>query len=106
MSLLSTASAWVSEQPKKKGATIRKTINKPQHIDEEVEDEVENGDVNDRNNRVASLLEKMTSMNVVDDAGSNLTNFQPLDYPENQQRQPTKEPLDVLLLLLSKFIVM
>ena len=43
MSLLSTASAWVSEQPtKKKVATIRKTIKKPQQLDEEVEDEVEN----------------------------------------------------------------
>lgn len=88
-----SASEWVSEQPqKKKIAAIRKTIKKPHELDAEDEFKVDNEE-EERNTRVASVLEKMTSMNVaIDEAGSGLANFQPLDYPENQQQQK-REPV-------------
>lgn len=87
MSLATTASVWVSDEPtKKRIPTIRRTMKKVHvDVDEDV-DETQDDEI-DRNSRVSSLLEKMTSMNVlVDDAGSGLTNFQPLDYPETQQK--------------------
>ena len=90
MSLLSTASPWISsDSNKKRIPSIRKTVKKmPSPISEP--EEFTSADYSDmmitdetqqnRNTKVNDLLEKMTSINIDNDGGS-LANFVPLSYP-------------------------
>lgn len=113
MSLVTTASAWISDDSnnKKRVSTIRRNNvkNKPttQPTDDEnininehfqsmkpntIED-VENNN-NTRNNKVNSLLEKLTSMNSDDDNG--LSNFKPISPPALNTKKDIGDNVDEL----------
>lgn len=113
MSLVTTASAWISDDSnnKKRVSTIRRNNvkNKPttQPTDDEnininehfqsmkpntIED-VENNN-NTRNNKVNSLLEKLTSMNSDDDNG--LANFKPISPPAVNTKKDIGDNVDEL----------
>jgi hypothetical protein len=113
MSLVTTASAWISDDSnnKKRVSTIRRNNvkNKPttQPTDDEnininehfqsmkpntIED-VENNN-NTRNNKVNSLLEKLTSMNSDDDNG--LANFKPISPPALNTKKDIGDNVDEL----------
>lgn len=96
MSLLSTASTWISgDSTKKRIPSIRKTVKKTPSPNSEPEEfsatdysdmMITNESNDDRNSKVNDLLAKMTSINVDNDGGS-LANFVPLSNPilENNQ---------------------
>jgi len=84
MSLITTASIWINDEPNKKRVpSLRKTVKKMHNY------ELENNDYTDINQneihnttdtKVHDLLDKMTSINT-DNDGDSLANFQPLVYP-------------------------
>jgi hypothetical protein len=90
MSLLSTASPWISgDSNKKRTPSIRKTVKKVQSYSSEPEfSSVDYNDMmladeiamSEKNSKINGLLEKMTSINIEND-GSSLANFNPLSYP-------------------------
>jgi hypothetical protein len=97
MSLILTASPWISgDSNKKRIPSNRKTIKKMHnHISEPEEFStmdysdmmISDGDkVDNRNSKVNELLEKMTSINIENDGGS-LANFVPLSYPTMDEKQ-------------------
>jgi hypothetical protein len=108
MSLISTASPWINNEPKKRISTMRKTIkNKstpeniqeynntenyledfknttPNTIEETQQTQTEN------TNKVNELLNKITAFNA-DNDGSKLANFTPLDNPTIINRKTDTE---------------
>lgn len=98
MSLISTASPWISDDSnKKRTPTMRKTIKKqpqPASMNESYDyisqeqmyqenkdsiDQVEPS--NNRNNRINELIQQMQSLNVTENDGKNLADFKPLSHP-------------------------
>jgi hypothetical protein len=90
MSLISTASPWINDEPvKKRLPTMRKTVKKmPIDDDQDRSDyqEKDTQDLTDNESKVHNLLEKMTSINTNSD-GESLANFQPLLFPTNETLQ-------------------
>lgn len=113
MSLVTTASAWISDDStnKKRVSTIRRNNVKNKPITQSIDDEnininehfqsmkpntiedVENNN-NTRNNKVNSLLEKLTSMNSDDDNG--LANFKPISPPALNTKKDIGDNVDEL----------
>lgn len=113
MSLVTTASAWISDDSnnKKRVSTIRRNNGKNKPTTQPTDDEnininehfqsmkpntiedVENNN-NTRNNKVNSLLEKLTSMNSDDDNG--LANFKPISPPALNTKKDIGDNVDEL----------
>lgn len=113
MSLVTTASAWISDDSnnKKRVSTIRRNNGKNKPTTNVTDDEnininehfqsmkpntiedVENNN-NTRNNKVNSLLEKLTSMNSDDDNG--LANFKPISPPALNTKKDIGDNVDEL----------
>ena len=117
MSLISTASPWINNEPKKRISTMRKTIKNKSTTEDDTEDYLENftnatpNTIEDtqkiqseNTNKVNELLNKITAFNA-DNDGSKLANFTPLDNPtiinrktDNQYNPPLQylNPTDLL----------
>lgn len=94
-SLVTSASAWSNDTPKKRASTMRKTIKKRSSDDDNdtegdklvprtIED-MQNIS-NQRSERVNDLLNQMASVGT-DDENSNMGNFQPIEPPAVQTRK-------------------
>ena len=108
MSLISTASPWISDDSnKKRTPTMRKTIKKQQPQPASMNEPYEFGYVsqeqmyqenrdsiqvqdkdqdivepsNSRTNRINELIQQMQSLNAADNDGKNLADFKPLSHP-------------------------
>ena len=106
MSLISTASPWISDDSnKKRTPTMRKTIKKQPDIstsfsalspmnepDEYMSNEQmyqdiqnegppQNSQEGNRQNRINELIQQMQSLNAADNDGKNLADFKPLSHP-------------------------
>tara|TARA_Y100000816_G_C26087536_1_gene574139 strand:+ start:19 stop:612 length:594 start_codon:yes stop_codon:yes gene_type:complete len=93
MSLLDTASEWNEKTTKKRVGTMKKILNKFEQTKEGFENVIPDNikktqeTIDERNKRVSSLLDKMTSSEKEDTDGNNLANFEPLSNPEIQTKQ-------------------
>jgi len=115
MSLVSTASPWTNDEPKKRQPTMRKTIKvKPANTDHEIYSTMDNTNdqqdymihnlddiqksTDDRNNRVNEIINKMSSVSV-DNDGAKLADFNPPPNPavhikkDLQIHKPTDPPI-------------
>jgi hypothetical protein len=114
MSLISSASPWISDDPqKKRTSTLRKTIKKtlpqvgiqqqqqpePNDMDKEPQSyntdthgfqSTEAMDSDTRDGRVHEILQKMNTLNI-DNDGKNLADFKPLSHPIVQPKRPPME---------------
>ena len=106
MSLISTASPWISDDSnKKRTPTMRKTVKKQPDIstsfsalspmnepdeyisnmqmyqDIQNEGPPQNSQEGNRQNRINELIQQMQSLNAADNDGKNLADFKPLSHP-------------------------